>query len=198
MKSLIFSLLLLSFLSTAIADGDPVIGKSTSILCIGCHGFNGNSTNPEYPKLAGQGEEYLEKQLRDFKSGARKEEHMTSMVDAIQMTDIPNLAAYFSSQKRAKTDPGKTANEVGKKIYQEGISAKAVPACTGCHGLEAAGVPAAGFPSLANQHVEYIAKILRDFRQGVRGNDQQMLMRNIASKLSDAEIDAVATYLANY
>ena len=85
---------------TAFAGGDPNAGRAKAVICIGCHGADGNSSNATYPKLAGQWQGYLEKQLRDFKSGARKDDHMTSMVEAISAGDIPDIAAYFASQKQ--------------------------------------------------------------------------------------------------
>lgn len=196
MKTLAAALLLMTASGPATAGGDPVAGKSTAIICIGCHNSDGNSSNPVYPKLAGQGEAYLAKQLADFKSGARKEEHMTSMVEAIEKADIPNLAAYFASQKRSPGLSNKTKSKQGKQIFHNGISAKGISACDGCHGTDGKGNPAIKFPSLANQHAEYVAKMLKEFRSGTRHNDPGEMMRNIATKLSDKEIESVANYVA--
>ena len=196
MKSIAGVLLLMAGTGLAQAGGDPVAGKATAIICIGCHGSDGNSTNPVYPKLAGQGEGYLAKQLADFKSGARQEEHMTSMVEAISKADIPNLAAWFASQKRSPGSPNKAKSKQGKKIFHNGIDAKSISACDGCHGADGKGNPAIKFPSLANQHPEYVAKMLKTFRSGTRHNDPGEMMRNVAAKLSDKEIESVANYVA--
>jgi len=197
-----FLILLLSInlvsLGPAYAGGNPVVGKSTAIICIGCHARDGNSTNPLYPKLAGQGEKYLAKQLTDFKSGKRKEEHMSSMVEAISKEDIPNIAAYFSQQKRSASPITKNSNDtsVGKAIFMNGIENRNISACNGCHGEKAEGNPAIKFPALAGQHAEYITKSLMAFRSGQRQNDTGKIMRNIAENLSDEEIKSLASYLA--
>ena len=197
MKYFFIALLLIANTGVAIAGGDPVAGKSTAILCIGCHGTDGNSSSVQNPKLAGQGEAYLAKQLNDFKSGARKESHMTSMVEAITVADIPNLAAYFSSQQRTQAPASKTNTAPGKQIYQVGVKDKGVPACVSCHGPKGLGMPAEKYPSLANQHPEYLAKMLKDFRSGTRQNDPQKMMQDVASKLSDEEIESIAAFIAN-
>ncbi len=197
MKEIFIALLFVTSSSAAVAGGDPVAGKSTAILCIGCHGSDGNSSSAQYPKLAGQGEGYLAKQLNDFKSGARKESHMTSMVEAITIADIPNIAAYFSSQQRTKGTASKTNTELGKQIFQKGVQSKFIPACASCHGQKGMGMPTEKYPSLANQHPEYVAKILKDFRSSTRNNDAQKLMQNIAAKLSDEEIASIAAYIAD-
>ena len=196
MKKFALALLFITSSSVAVATGDPVAGQSTAIICIGCHGADGNGSNGIYPKLAGQGEAYLIKQLTDFKSGARKEQHMTSMVEAIEMSDIPNLAAYFSHQKRKGEVTDKTKAELGKKIYLGGIADKGVAACAGCHGPDGAGNPAAKFPRLSSQYSTYVSKMLMDFRSGTRSNDPQKMMRNVVSKMSDKEIESVAAYVA--
>lgn len=197
MKMIFVALLLIASTSAAVAGGDPVVGKATAILCIGCHGADGNSTVSQNPKLAGQGEAYLAKQLIDFKSGARQEVHMTSMVEAIEIADIPHLAAYFSSQQRSKGTASTEKTDFGKQIYQVGVKAKGIPACASCHGPNGMGTPAKKFPSLANQHSEYISKMLKDFRSGIRSNDPRKMMREMAARLSDQEIDAVSAYISS-
>ncbi|MDH5445071.1 MAG: cytochrome c4 [Gammaproteobacteria bacterium] len=179
---------------SVLAAGNPEAGQATAVICTGCHGHDGNSDSPLNPKLAGQHESYLIKQLRDFKSGARKEEHMTSMVEAISMDDIPNLAAWFASQtlknKHAKS------NRIGKKIFHRGIDSKGIAACDGCHGENGRGNAAIGFPSLAGQHAEYVIKQLKDFRMGKRHNDS-LMMQSIAKPLSDKEIVKLAEYISS-
>ncbi len=195
MKRFMIALLLAAVAGIVVAGGNPAAGKSTAIICIGCHNADGNSTNTLYPKLAGQGEGYLAKQLTDFKSGARKEEHMTSMVDAISAADIPNLAAFFSSQARTKGAAGKTNTDLGQRLYQAGAKDRGIPACASCHGANGHGNPAEKFPALAGQHAEYVAKMLKEFRSGKRSNDTREMMRKVAARLSDAEIEAVSVYV---
>jgi cytochrome c553 len=177
------------------AAGDAAAGKAKSAACAACHGADGNSAAPNFPKLAGQHEGYLLKQLEDFKSGARKNAIMSGQVAALSDQDMQDLAAYFSSQ----TIKGGTADEklvpMGEKLYRGGDVANGTAACIGCHGPTGAGNPAAKFPHLAGQHAEYLDVQLKAFRGGERANDAGKMMRNVAAKLSDAEIKAVASYI---
>lgn len=163
-------------------------------ICIGCHGVDGNSTSGDFPRLAGQGKNYLAKQLRDFKSGKRKEEHMSSMVEAITLDEIPALAAWFSQQKIIAGN--KASNPLGQRIFQSGITVKEISACSSCHGEDGKGNDAAGFPLLAGQHADYLIKQLKSFRAAVRTNDNQ-IMQAITQQLSDKEIEALAQYLSS-
>lgn len=180
---------------SAQAAGDAAAGKAKSATCAACHGADGNSAAPNFPKLAGQGESYLLKQLKDFKSGARKDPTMTGMVAPLSEQDMENLAAYFASQKVSggEADPKLVAE--GQKVYRGGNPATGVPACIGCHGPTGAGNPAAHFPQLSHQHAAYVVKQLKDFRDGKRSNDAGQMMRNIASRMTDKEITAVASYV---
>ncbi|WP_172597734.1 c-type cytochrome [Sulfuriflexus mobilis] len=195
MRFIILSLLLLVISDIAVAGGDPVAGKDKVILCIGCHGIDGNSSSSLFPKLAGQVESYLAKQINDFKTGARNEEHMTSMVETIDVSDIPDIAAYFSSQKRKRVGVVNNGTYPGKRLYHTGIKNRGVAACASCHGITALGNPTVKYPALAGQHREYINKALKDFRSGERSNDPQSLMRNIAAKLSDRGIEMLSHYI---
>jgi len=178
------------------AAGDPIAGRSASIICIGCHTRDGNSTNPEYPILAGQDADYLAKQLTDFKSGRRVEEHMTAMVEAISERDIPNLAAYFSQQRRKPGTQSKDHSTLGKQIFTYGIAKQGVKACSSCHGDKANGRPAMQYPSLAGQHASYLSKSLNDYRSDKRQNDAGKVMRRIAKKLSPEAILSLSRYLS--
>jgi cytochrome c553 len=196
MKLTIIFLLLFANINFVIAAGDPIQGKSKAIICMGCHGVDGNNNNPLYPILASQGEAYLVKQLTDFKSGARKEEHMSSMVEAISESDIPHIAVYFSQQKRKTISSRKNQSKTGELIYSKGLAAKDISACADCHGEKARGNDILKFPALAGQHAGYVSKMLKEFRTGTRHNDRDNIMRNIASGLSDDEIIEVAKYIA--
>jgi cytochrome c553 len=196
MKKIIFTaVVMLLATGMARAAGDAEAGKTKSVSCQACHGTYGNSNNPQWPKLAGQHASYIAKQLADFKAGARKDPTMASMVSSLGEQDMRDLAAYFSAQT-VKIGGAGSHWEAGEAIYRGGDSNKGIPACMGCHGPTGAGNPAAGFPALSGQHATYTMKALKDFRSGVRATDQNGMMGDIAAKMSDADIQAVADYLA--
>lgn len=180
------------------AAGDAAAGQAASVTCAGCHGPDGNSMAPMWPKLAGQGADYLVKQLQDFKAGKRTDPMMSGM--AMPLTDeaMLNLAAYFSSQKISAGVPG-SAEQValGKQIYTAGLADKGVAACTACHGVDGKGNAAAKFPALAAQHSAYVVKQLQAFRDGARNNDMNEMMRGVAKGLTDAQMEAVAAYISS-
>ena len=186
----------LSVAGSALAAGDKNAGKAKSAACAACHGMDGNSVNPEWPKLAGQSEQYLYKQLKNFKSGERKNATMAGMVAALSDQDMQDLAAFYASQSIKPGKADETKVSLGEKIYRGGNSASGVSACIACHGPTGAGNPAAKFPMLSGQHAKYTGIQLYAFRKGERANDAGQMMRNIASKMTDAEIDAVAEYIA--
>jgi len=203
MKKAIIFALATSFISTAVLanesvkKGDATKGKAASAVCSSCHGADGNSTNPDWPKLAGQGESYLIKQLHDFRANKRADAMMTPMAMGIASDeDVLNLAAYFSSQKQKSGTANKDKVKAGEKIYRGGIMASGVAACSGCHGPTGEGNSAAKFPRIAGQHAKYAIKQLKAFRAGSRNNDPGKMMRNVAAKMSDAEIEAVAEYIS--
>jgi len=177
------------------AAGDAAAGKTKSAVCAGCHGMDGNSTNPVWPKLAQQHASYLAKELADFKSGARQDPIMAGQAAALNPQDMADLAAYFSSQtvSPGQADPAQVA--LGESIFKAGNAASGVSACAACHGPTGAGNPQAKFPRLAGQHAPYVVKQLKSFRSGQRSNDAGKMMRNVAAKMTDAEIDAVAQYV---
>ena len=196
-KWLVFTAIfsLISSISPAWAGGDATAGKAKSATCAGCHGMDGNSANPEWPKLAGQGDRYLDKQLQDFKGGARNNATMAPMVAALNEQDMADLSAFFSSQTVQPGSADEKLVELGQKIYRGGNAASGVSACTGCHGPSGAGNPAAGFPSLSGQHARYVEIQLNAFKSGERSNDAGKMMRTIASKMTEQEIKAVASYV---
>ena len=196
MKNIALALLLVAGSGVAFAGGDPVAGKGKSITCIGCHGVDGNSSNPDWPSLAGQGEGYLAKQIEEFKDGSRKDGTMNAMAAGVKKEDIADIAAYFANQKAKGGAADKDKIELGKQIYRAGIADAGIAACASCHGPTGAGNPAAKFPALAGQHAKYTAKTLKDFRSGERSNDPQKMMRDVAARLSDKEIEAVSSYIA--
>lgn len=204
MNKLIVSLLLtLGITGAAVAaegpiKGDATAGQAKTAVCGACHGPDGNSPAPNFPKLAGQGERYLTKQLQDIKSGKRTVLEMTGLLTNLSDQDLADIAAYFASQKGSvgAADPKLVAR--GEKLFRGGDLDKGLPACTGCHSPNGAGIAAAGFPHLSGQHAQYIAKQLTDFRkeEAGRANDgDAMIMRTIARKLSDEDIAAVSSYI---
>ena len=191
--------ILLTFLMVSVnsqAAGNVTAGKNKSMACAGCHGADGNSAMAIWPKLAGQHAGYLAKQLDDFKSGARKDPTMTAMAASLQKQDIDDIAAYYAAQPIKVGTANAALVAAGEKIYRAGNKENGVAACMACHGPAGAGNAAAKFPSLGGQHTDYIAKTLKDFRNGVRTNDSAKMMQDVAAKLSDADIKAVASYMS--
>ncbi len=179
----------------SLAAGDPTAGREKSAGCAGCHGTDGNSLVPQFPKLAGQHAKYTVKQLKDFKAGKRKDPTMGPMAMPLSEADMADLAAYFAGQaiKPGKADPAKAA--LGERIWRAGNEATGVPACTGCHAPNGRGNPEAGFPALAGQHAAYTLKQLKAFAAGGRSNDPGAMMRTIARKMTEQEMAAVAAYI---
>jgi cytochrome c553 len=180
----------------AVTKGDPKAGASKAEPCVACHGADGNSANPEWPKLAGIGGPYIEKQLAHFRDGSRKNAMMNPMAVALSDQDIADLAAHFSAQKRSPGSADPKEVTVGERLYRGGNKETGSAACMACHGPSGAGNPAAKYPALGGQHAAYLATQLKAFRAGERSNDNGSIMRNIAGKLSDSEIQAVASYLS--
>ena len=182
-------------LSVQAHAADPVAGKEKSQACAACHGPDGNSVNPVWPKLAGQHEEYIVKQLMDFKSGARENAQMSPIAAGLSDEDIRDLAAFYNSQKvkTGKTDPD--ALKLGLAVYRAGNIEAGVPACMACHGPTGRGNPAAMYPSLSGQHAEYTRIQLNAFREDIRTNDVNEVMRTVVDRMSDEEIRAVAELL---
>ena len=191
---LLLAIVLACALPQVSAAGDPSAGKEKSQVCAACHGADGNSVNPDWPKLAGQHEEYLIKQLTDFRSGNRENAQMSPMATNLTDKDIDDLAAYYASQKikHGMTDP--SALELGKKIYRAGNINAGVPACSACHGPTGRGNPAAKYPAVGGQHAAYTTTQLNAFRADTRTNDINEVMRTIVDRMTDDEIKAVAQF----
>jgi cytochrome c553 len=176
--------------------GDPAAGKTKSATCGACHGADGNSTDPQYPKLAQQHAGYTAKQLKEYHGGDRENAVMSGMAQPLSEQDILDLASYFETQ----TIVGGAAEEEqvvkGEQLYRGGDLSRGIAACSACHGPAGRGNPAAGFPSLAGQHAQYTEGQLMAFRSLQRHNDAGQMMRNIAGRLSDQDMKAVASYIA--
>jgi cytochrome c553 len=186
----------------AALSGDAAAGKDAIAVCSACHGLDGNSAVPTFPKLAGQGERYLLKQLRDIRDGARPVPTMAGQLDGKSEQELANIAAYYASQAASggQTDPALL--ELGEKVYRAGVADRKVAACSACHSPTGKGNAPAGFPALSGQHAEYIAAQLKMYRKGYedetgRTNDgDAKIMRTTAFGLSDLEIEAVSSYIA--
>lgn len=182
--------------TSVMAAGNAAAGKSKAVMCAACHGADGNSPSDMFPKLAGQGEAYIVKQLIEFKSGVRNNAVMASMVAALSEEDMADIAAYYASNK---ITPGAVSEDLfvaGQQIYRAGNKESGLPACMACHGPAGAGVPAAKWPALSGQHSAYIEAQLKSFAAGTRSNDPNSMMRDIASKMTAEEMKAVAAYVA--
>ena len=176
--------------------GDATAGQAKTAVCGACHGPDGNSMAPNFPKLAGQGNKYLLKQLHEIKDGKREVLEMTGMLTNLSDQDLADIAAYFSSQKGSVGAADAKLVARGEALFRGGDLQKGMPACTGCHSPDGQGNAAAGFPHLGGQHASYIEKQLTDFREGERTNDgDSMIMRGIAAKLSNKDIKALASYI---
>jgi cytochrome c553 len=179
----------------ALAAGDPAAGKTKSASCVACHGADGNSMNPEWPSLAGQHPDYLIKQLRNFKDGDRSNALMSPMAAPLSEQDMANLAAYYSSQALKPGQADEALFEQGRQLYRGGNMSTGVAACIACHGPTGTGNPAASFPSLRGQHGGYTVNQLKAFKRGERANDAGKMMQNIAAKMTEEEMQAVASYI---
>lgn len=179
---------------SAFARGDINAGKQKSAPCAACHGADGNSTNPEWPSLAGLGERYLVRQLQLFKNDERQNALMTPQAKPLSEQDMEDLAAYFSSLSMQPGGADPQLAEVGEQIWRGGIMERGVPACAACHGPAGEGNPPAAYPRLGGQQAVYLANSLNAYKSGERDTDPDGIMRDIASQLSAEEIRAVASY----
>ncbi len=184
---------------SSILRGDPVAGKAKSGVCAACHNEDGNSTTAIWPKIAGLGQAYLLQQLLDFKQGAtglRYDPSMYGMVQNLSDQDLADLAAYYSTQVMllGEAQPDKVA--LGQAIYRGGNLVTGVPACAACHDARGAGNYLAMFPRLSGQNSDYIVAQLNKFKNNQRSNDVNGIMRDVAARMTDKEIEAVASYVA--
>ncbi len=180
------------------AKGDPAAGQAKSAICAACHGMDGNSMVPTWPKLAGQHEKYLVRQVALIKAGARMVPEMAGIVPGLSDQDIEDISAFFASQVNNGGVADESKIEVGARIYRAGNAESGVPACMACHGPAGEGNPLAGYPALAGQHAVYTSKALTQFRAGENWGEKDALsqiMNGSAAELTDEEIEAVASYI---
>jgi cytochrome c553 len=184
--------------STAPAQGvgDPKAGEAKAgTICLACHGPQGNSIVPAWPKLAGQHPTYIYKQLMDFKSGNRANAQMSPMAAPLTEQEMLDLAAYYAAQAQSGGAADPALAELGQKIFRAGNPESGVPACSGCHGPAGLGMGLAKFPRVSGQHADYTKQTLTYFRDGTRANDPNGMMRGVAARMTDKEIAAVSQYI---
>jgi len=213
------SLALASSASFVFAEGKTSTGKEKAASCGGCHGEDGNSSMPGFPKLAGQHQGYLLKQLQAFKKGERNSPMMAPLVMGLDEKSMAEIADYYSTRiisknpppalpsndddddAPAKTEEQKKAElddliEQGGDLYRNGNLSREVSACVACHGPYGEGNKPASYPSLHSQHADYLIKTLTDFKNGQRSNNRENMMHMIATKMTDADIKAVSLYIS--
>ncbi|TAN02502.1 MAG: cytochrome c4 [Rhodanobacteraceae bacterium] len=177
--------------------GDATKGQAKAAACGACHGMDGNSSDAQYPKLAGQSEQYIVTQLMRFKSGVRVNAIMQGMAATLSPQDMHDVGAYFSGQKRL---PGvadaKLAGD-GEKLYRKGDASRGIPACMACHGPDGAGNPGWRVPNIGGQHADYIQTQLKAWHDGTTwGSDAHaLIMPGIAQHLTEQDISAVSSYV---
>ena len=182
----------LALVGNANANDNAAAGQVKAAMCAACHGANGNSVSPQFPKLAGQNAGYIVRELERFKSGERKNPIMAGMAAGLSAQDMQNLAAWFSSQtvKTGEADPSLV--KVGETLYRGGDQATGIPACLACHGPDGSGNEPMPIPALAGQHADYVVTQLQAFAAGAR---KSPMMDPIASRLTSAQMQAVASYI---
>jgi cytochrome c553 len=194
----LLSALLIGLMAPALlfAQGDAAAGQAKSALCGSCHGADGNSVISLNPKLAGQNAKYLVKQMMDFKSGARPGQTMVAMIASVSEQDMQDIAAYYASQTVSVEGADAASIELAQPLYRAGIKDLSVAACTACHSPTGSGNAQAGFPAIGGQHYDYTLLQLKDFRSGTRANDASGMMQTIVERLTDKELEAMASYLS--
>lgn len=195
--------------ANAMPKGDATAGQAKAAACGACHGMDGNSAAPTFPRLAGQNAKYIYKQIMDFKSGRRSDPTMSAMAAPLAEQDAADIAAYFASQKGGVSLAKPDLVKKGEKLFRGGNAKTGVAPCAGCHGPAGKGNEFAGFPHLGGQHADYVKKQLTAFRAAgredisdlKRTNDaakpgEQGMMQMVAAKLSDQDIEALASFIS--
>ena len=199
MKKLIAGVVLgVSLSATAVAAGDPEAGKANAAVCASCHGATGaEPIMSTYPKIANLGERYLFQQMVHVREGRRVIPEMTGLLDNMSDQDLRDLAAYYNQQTMTIGEADPELVERGQALYRGGNLAAGIPACAACHSPNGKGNEPAGYPRLSGQTADYIAKALREYRAGTRNVDSNsQIMIDIATRMHDTEIDALASYIS--
>ena len=181
--------------TSALPAGSVEAGATKAVICKACHGANGNSTNPEWPSLAGIGADYIADQLKNFKDGKRANPVMMPNAMSLSAGDMADLGAYFDSLTNTGLEADPSYWQAGEKLYRGGDQARAVPACMACHGPTGRGNEPAKFPALRGQQSVYVMKQLNDYASGARPTGPNGIMQTIAKRLSPEDIRNLASYL---
>ena len=181
--------------NSAMAAGNVENGATKAVICRACHGASGNSTNPEWPSLAGLGADYIAEQLKNFKDGKRTNAVMAPNASSLSADDMADLGAYFDSLPNTGLEADPSYWQAGEKLYRGGDPARAIPACMACHGPTARGNEPAKFPALRGQQSVYVTKQLNDYASGARTTGPNGIMETIAKRLSPDDIRNLASYL---
>jgi cytochrome c553 len=193
----IFAATISSIFVTTLALPAPSVeaGATKAATCQACHGANGNSTNPEWPSLAGLGADYIADQLNNFKTGKRASPVMMPMTVNLTADDMADLGLYFDSLTNTGLEADPSYWQAGEKLYRGGDQARAIPACMACHGATGKGNEPAKFPALRGQQANYVMKQLTDYAAGTRTTGPNGIMQTIAKRLSPDEIRSLASYV---
>ncbi|WP_043530936.1 c-type cytochrome [Litchfieldella xinjiangensis] len=178
-------------------DGDPAAGRELAGTCAACHGQQGISPSGAFPNIAGQQESYMAKQIIEIRDGVRPVPQMQPIVANFSDQDAWDVAAFYANQQAnlGQAEDDATLVERGRELYRAGDMAKGIPACAACHTPTGEGIGTAQYPALSGQHAQYTISTLQAFASGDRANDPNGIMRDIASKMSDRDMEAVANYV---
>ncbi|MEO5811320.1 MAG: c-type cytochrome [Rhodanobacter sp.] len=180
-----------------VKPGDAKAGQTKGAVCGACHGVDGNSSDPQFPKLAGQSEQYIVRQLTDFKAGTRQNGIMMGMAAPLSTQDMHDLGAYFATKTSLPGVADQALVEHGQTLFRQGDAKRDIPACMACHSIDGRGNPGAMYPQLAGQHAQYVEATLKAWHDGVVwGTDAHaQIMPAIAKQLDSNDIAAVASYI---
>jgi cytochrome c553 len=180
-------------------EGDAAAGQTKAAVCAACHGVDGNSSDPQYPKLAGQHASYIASTLAKYKNQTRVNAIMLGFATTLSDQDMADLGAYFASQAVKPDIADEALLETGQRLYRNGDAKRGIPACMACHGPAGQGIPYANYPALSHQHAQYTADVLKRFRAGeIHGpadEPNSRIMAQVAKQLTDEEITALASYV---
>jgi cytochrome c553 len=183
--------------TAAVKPGDATAGQAKAAVCGACHGLDGNSSDPQYPKLAGQSEQYIVHQLTSFKAGTRQNPIMLGMATPLSEQDMHDIGAYFSSKNPLPGVADQALVAHGEELFRQGDPKRDIPACMACHSIDGRGNPGAMYPELTSQHAQYIQTTLKAWHDGATwGKDaHSQIMPSIAQKLNTDDIAALASYV---
>jgi cytochrome c553 len=183
--------------AAAVKPGDAAAGQAKAAVCGACHGMDGNSADAQYPKLAGQSEQYIVRQLTDFKSGKRQNPIMMGMAAPLSTQDMHDVGAYFASKTALPGVADQALVEHGQTLFRQGDATRGIPACMACHSIDGRGNPGAMYPQLTSQHAQYIEATLKAWHDGTTWGDDAhaQIMPAIAKQLSADDIAALASYV---